>query len=145
MLPITEFNKNKNSRDGYQDKCRKCFSDYNRKRYASNREKFKADVRRYREENPERCLMTRLKACAKNPTHYNANKAVEAALKAGVIKNPQVCAGCGCKPPEHRIEAHHHDYSDPLNVVWLCTPCHREMDKRRRLHEQAMGSGSVSD
>lgn len=37
MLPLSEFNKNKNSRDGLQDVCRDCFSEYNKKRYALDR------------------------------------------------------------------------------------------------------------
>lgn len=75
-LQISEFNKNRNSRDGLQDTCRECFSAYNRKRYASNREKFKAQAKRYKAENPDKELETRLKACKKRPTAKNAYKAV---------------------------------------------------------------------
>lgn len=134
-LPIEDFNKNKRNRDGLQDRCRECFSKYNKARYAANPERFKADVAAYRANNPKAHMETRLRACAKNPTRTNANRAVEAALKAGAIENPGVCYGCGCKAGEHRIEAHHHDYSKPLDVVWLCTPCHRRMDAQRRIRE----------
>lgn len=37
-LPLDQFNKNRGSNDGLQDRCRECFSKYNRKRYAKNRE-----------------------------------------------------------------------------------------------------------
>ena len=33
-LPLSEFNKNRNNKDGYQDRCRECFSKYNAARYA---------------------------------------------------------------------------------------------------------------
>ena len=135
-LPLTKFNKNRKRKDGLQDRCRDCFSEYNKKRYASNREKFKTMVKKYREENPCNELDTRIKMCAKNPNKKNAHMAVDAAIRAGVIENPQVCYGCGCKPPEHRIEAHHHNYSKPLEVIWLCTPCHRRMDQQRQKEEQ---------
>lgn len=138
-LPVSEFNKKRNSRDGLQDTCRKCFSDYNRERYASDRERFKSQVKRYRSENPDRELKTRLKACKKNPTARNAYKVVDAALRAGVITRPDVCYGCGCSSSEHRIEAHHHDYSKSLDVIWLCTPCHRRMDMRRQEREMKEG------
>lgn len=134
-LPISEFNKRRTAKDGLQDRCRDCFSAYNRRRYASNREKFKADVKRYREENPNNELETRLKTCKKNTTAKNAHRAVAAAIRAGVIERPNTCSGCGCSNTEHRIEAHHFDYSDPLNVIWLCTPCHRALDANRRVHE----------
>lgn len=81
ILPSDQFNKNKNSKDGLQHRCRQCFSEYNKARYANNPEKFKADVKRYKEENPESCLKTRIKTCMKNPTHMNASRVVEAALK----------------------------------------------------------------
>ena len=135
VLPLSEFNKNKNSNDGLQDKCRHCFSEYNKKRYAARREKFKSDVKKYREENPRALFNTRLKTCSKNPSRMRACRVIEAALNAGIIERPHRCFGCGCSDQEHRIEAHHHDYSKPLDVIWLCTPCHRRMDARRRIQE----------
>lgn len=134
-LPVSEFNKRRGNKDGLQDRCRDCFSRYNKMRYAANREKTKEAVRKYREENPGNCLETRLKACKKNPTRTNANRAIDTAIKAGVIERPHICSGCGCSDSEHRIEAHHYDYSKPLDVIWLCTPCHRSMDARRRVAE----------
>ena len=134
-LPLSEFNKNRNNKDGLQDKCRACFSEYNKKRYASDPERHKANARKYREENLENVFATRMKMVEKNPNHKNANEAVVLALKLGHISNPGVCYGCGATSDERRIEAHHHDYSKPLDVVWLCTPCHRRMDAQRRVRE----------
>lgn len=134
-LPLTDFNKNRNSKDGLQEACRSCFSKYNRERYAKNREKIKSDVKDYRKNNPENVFDTRMRICEKNPTMVNAQKAVYEAVKAGIIERPRHCSGCGCSDEEHRIEAHHSDYSKPLDVIWLCTPCHRELDKRRITHD----------
>ena len=33
---------------------------------------------------------------------------------------PAPCAKCGAK----KVQPHHHDYSKPLVVTWLCRPCH---------------------
>lgn len=52
------------------------------------------------------------------------NKANRTELEA-----PEACEGCGLK---RRLEKHHHDYSRPLLVVWLCKPCHVIADKIRR-------------
>ena len=121
-LPISEYNKRAPSPDGLQDRCRECFSRYNRARYAANREATKAAVYKYRDENPDKVLETRLKVCAKNPTHRTAYRAVEAAITAGVIERSVKCQGCGL---EHDfIHGHHHDYTAPLAVIWLCPKCH---------------------
>lgn len=133
--PLSEFNKLRKSKDGHQSICRACCSAYNKARYASDPERHKGNVRKYRENNPRKVLETRLKTCAKSPSRTRANKVVEAALACGELENPGVCYGCGCVAGEHRIEAHHHDYSKPLDIVWLCTPCHRRMDQQRRMHE----------
>lgn len=133
--PLSEFNKNRGSKDGLQDRCRSCFSRYNKARYASDPERHKRNVRTYRENNPRKVFESRLKTCEKNPSKARAYKVVEAALACGEISNPGVCYGCGCSSDEHRIEAHHHDYSKPLEIIWLCTPCHRRMDAQRRVRE----------
>ncbi len=134
-LARSEFNKNKNNKDGLQDRCKECFRRYNRERYLRTKEETKRRVAAYRRDNPRKVFETRLKTCLANPDMKRAQKVVEAALKCGELVNPGVCSGCGCKAGEHRIEAHHHDYSKPLDVIWLCTPCHRQMDARRRTHE----------
>lgn len=135
MLPESEFNKDAGAKDGLQSRCRECFSKYNKERYAANKEKFKADVKKYKEENPEKVFWTRMKIAKEKPTRKNYYRAVDAALKAGVLFRPDHCSGCGCSDKEHRIEAHHAMYDDPLEVIWLCTPCHRRMDAERRKRE----------
>lgn len=136
-LPLAMFSRDSRSSDGFQYVCKRCVSEYNRSLYALNREAKKAAVRQYKSENPEKVLETRLAICAKRPNQKNAYRAMDAAIAAGVMQRPRVCSGCGCSDSEHRIEAHHHDYTRPLDVIWLCTPCHRRLDQRRALREAA--------
>lgn len=138
-LPISEFNKNRNSRDGHSFRCRSCASEYNKARYAANKERFKSDIYAYRAEHPEQVLRTREKTCEKNPTQRNAYRVLQQAMECGLVENPGYCYGCGCTEEEHRIEAHHHDYSKPLDIIWLCTPCHRRMDQQRQDRENRLG------
>ena len=46
---------------------------------------------------------------------------VMVAIKKGLI-NPQPCEVCG----EEKSQAHHDDYSKPLEVRWLCNKHHRQ-------------------
>lgn len=53
---------------------------------------------------------------------YNA---VSIAIKNKIIKkNP--CYNCGSKI---KLEAHHVDYTKPLDIIWLCKKCHIDLHK----------------
>ena len=53
-----------------------------------------------------------------------AHKAVRAAVRRGELIRPKFCEDCDGAPA--RIEAHHEDYSKPLEVDWLCRLCHQK-------------------
>jgi len=44
------------------------------------------------------------------------------AVNKGVLVRPSTCGDCGEYFP--KIIAHHEDYSKPLDVAWVCKPCH---------------------
>lgn len=50
-----------------------------------------------------------------------ARNMVKKALKTGEIKKPKQCELCDKKTS---LEAHHIDYTKPLEVYWLCDACH---------------------
>lgn len=63
----------------------------------------------------------------------NAARAkVYRAIRSGELIS-QPCEVCGATK---NIEAHHWDYSKPLDVQWLCREHHIEADKQRRILEQ---------
>ena len=57
---------------------------------------------------------------ARYPERVKARKKVAHALLVGRIKK-KPCQNCG----DPKVFAHHHDYSKPLEVEWLCRQCHR--------------------
>lgn len=57
------------------------------------------------------------------PERKKAHLRVYQALKKGTLSK-QPCFICG-----EKAEAHHCDYSRPLDVVWLCSPHHRQAHK----------------
>lgn len=62
----------------------------------------------------------KLKDKQRHPVEHKAREAVKRAKKSGKII-PQPCFVCG----EIKVHAHHEDYLKPLDVKWLCSPCHR--------------------
>lgn len=55
-----------------------------------------------------------------------ARRAVAYAVKMGKLKKPSECECCGS---EKRLEGHHIDYNQPLEVEWLCRKCHMLLHK----------------
>ena len=64
---------------------------------------------------------------AKHPERLPANEAVTRAIKSGdLVRMP--CAVCGYSAA--RSNAHHPDYSRPLEVIWLCAKHHNLLHTR---------------
>ena len=55
-----------------------------------------------------------------------ASPKVAQAIKIGTLTKPSQCSNC---PSTGRIEGHHNDYYKPLEVIWLCIPCHNQIHK----------------
>lgn len=61
--------------------------------------------------------------------HWDKQKArmmVKEAVRTGKLTRPTCCSKCDT---ETKIEGHHEDYTKPLEVIWVCRSCHRELDK----------------
>lgn len=61
----------------------------------------------------------------KNPDKVIAHRAIRVAVKNGTIKKSKVCEVCNLAPA---TGSHHADYSKPLEVVWICKVCHKEVE-----------------
>lgn len=65
---------------------------------------------------------------AKKPAQAKVDKAV----RTGRMTRPETCEMCGESPPpmkdgRSRIQGHHEDYTKPMEVQWLCQPCHHRV------------------
>jgi len=56
-----------------------------------------------------------------DPSAYYAHSKLDDAVKRGLVARPVVCEGC---QEERPLSGHHDDYDRPLEVRWLCQPCH---------------------
>jgi hypothetical protein len=63
----------------------------------------------------------RIAESKRKPERKTSRMRVIAAVRSGRLVRPERCEACGidCYP-----DAHHEDYSKPLEVRWLCRPCH---------------------
>lgn len=133
--PIDEFYKHKMMADGHLGKCKDCTKLDEKNRFHA---KCKDPV--WMEKELERCRKKsakarsegkisdketikkgKLKWQSKNRHKRSAHQKVSNAIRDGkLIRQP--CEICG----ELRVQAHHDDYSKPLDVKWLCTKHHAE-------------------
>lgn len=72
----------------------------------------------------------------------HANYLVHRAVRDGHLV-PKPCEVCGATETvgphgKHRIHAHHPDYNKPLEVIWLCMPCHRKLRQKSALGPNTM-------
>lgn len=123
--PLSEFYPHPRMADGRLGKCKDC----TRRDVAENREKRIVEVHAYdrdRYQRPERkaaVYRSKIRRMRLDPTKDYARKAVARALKSGrLVRQP--CFYCGAP----KVEAHHDDYSRPLDVRWACFKCHRERE-----------------
>ena len=108
--PLTEYYGGK----GY---CRPCCYAKSRDWHQSHKER-KADINRaWRKRNHDRRQLLN-----------GVTNALHSAIRAGKLERGTECATCGSTSA---IEAAHFDYDQPLNVLWLCRPCHRQWDAIR--------------
>lgn len=105
--------------DGYLNKCKKCTKQDVKTNYSTNREHY-AEYEKKRWGNPERRRYSQ-SLVNSNKSRKQTHSAVSNAIRDGKMsKKP--CVVCG----ETKVQAHHHDYSKPLDVVWLCRKHHLE-------------------
>ena len=96
---------NKNRRK-YYEKHKEEISKKRREYYLKNRKPLKEKV------GPEE----KIKERARSYTHW--------ALRSGKIRKPINCEKCGL---ECKTEIHHKNYFKPMDIQFLCSPCHRSI------------------
>lgn len=116
---------------GFDSYCKDCRRKHNKKNfkqfYGKNRDKVLEQQREYSktEKGKIKSRNNQKKMYLKHRDKFNARYKVHEAIKKGlIIKKP--CGICG----KVKVEAHHEDYSKPLEVIWLCQKHHRILEGR---------------
>ena len=117
VKPSPEFHKRAASVDGLSARCKKCQRAYDVARRDSSKRKAQREANRprYAHKQTEYSRSWR----RRNPEKYKAHNILYAAVRDGKLAKG-VCEECG----SIQTEAHHDDYTKPLEVRWLCAKHH---------------------
>jgi|GEM_PF-6821707 len=82
--------------------------------------------------SPRRSETDRVNAWRKrHPEKLAAQLAVRSAIEKKQMVKPRICDRCWVEYRSRgELQAHHRDYSKPLQIVWLCRACHLEAHGR---------------
>lgn len=120
--PLLDFYPHPQMADGYLNRCKDCVkSRIKRRRVEAIEEYRQRDRARFKTpERKEVVKRARAKMREEHPEKIKARAAVSNAIRDGrITKEP--CHLCG----NPNSEAHHEDYSRPLDVHWVCQECHQ--------------------
>jgi len=114
---------------GYDQWCRSCNAEYHQERVAADpllvekhKQSSREAARRYKEQTG--------RYFGQGTDKVKARVMVSDRLHRGLLTKPESCSRCG--KTTIKLHAHHHDYSKPLDVEWLCIPCHRQEHKNQK-------------
>lgn len=126
VLPLGRFYKHPRMGDGHLNKCIECTKMDMKAHRIMNPGQYRQyeAVRSIRPERIKANMKHIQEWRSKNPERYKAQNAVNNALRDGRLKRASACQVCGAI---FELHAHHADYSKPLDVLWVCPKCHRDL------------------
>lgn len=92
------------------------FSMYKEEYYRTNREHILETNAAWRQKNPDKIYKYNHKDIESGK--HSARSAVRRAMVKGVLTKED----CACGRAD--VQAHHENYSKPLDVIWMCPMCH---------------------
>jgi ribosomal protein S27AE len=126
IKPRTEF------KPDWHRVCRACYNIQQRAEYKQDSAAREEAIRKCKEydkaHREERKIRQRAYDKTRDPLKKRAVRFAQRKIREGKIIRPNTCPRCGST--SRRIEAHHKDYSKPLEVEFLCSRCHKEMHLR---------------
>ena len=103
------------------------YTKYDREKYLKNKKKRIAQVKKWQRNNKELQNVYSKRWQRKNENKRIAQRSVKYAIEKGILIRPGVCSKCliECQP-----DGHHEDYSKPLEIMWLCRQCHKDIHSK---------------
>jgi hypothetical protein len=153
IKPYSEFKKDNRNKGGAGSPCLECYKIYLnsphqkegsylrvKKWWSLNKEKMRGNPkllkrwREYQQKNKEKIKIYNKQYCKKNRENYRiwakrfpekqrAREKTRHLIRIGIIKKPENCQICNEKI---KLQVHHKDYSNHLDVIFLCLSCHKK-------------------
>lgn len=140
--PFDDFYHHPHSKDGRQEKCKECtksavranraakidyYRSYDKMRFQRDPHR-RASNKKYADTDKGRevAAKARLRFLKTSPEKRAAHIILGNAVRSGRINKPLSCSRCDRIPRRRDLHGHHHDYSKPLDVEWVCVICHAE-------------------
>lgn len=142
VRPINMFGTERLARDHHRCECRECgralaktyYQEHAKQLcahkatfYREHRQQELARAREYRVAHPEKRRTWQQRYRLLHQQRCKAWELVKNSIEKNVLQRPSECVQCKkrCIP-----EAHHEDYSRPLQLKWLCRACHRKLHRK---------------
>ena len=126
VKPIEEFYAHPAMGDGHLGKCKECTKKDTKERTILHSDIVRAyDCARAKTKERIQYSVQHTKDWRlKNPEKYKAHCILNNALRDKKIIKSESCQICG---KQKKLQAHHYDYSKPLDVIWICAECHGQI------------------
>lgn len=146
--PLDDFYRHSKMADGRLGKCKECTkADVNKNRAENleyyqeyDRNRFQYDLERrslqldqmkdWAAKNPEKLAELKKDWTTRNPEKIHCHYALNNAIRDGKVTKSASCQACGKSGV--KTHGHHHDYTKPLDVQWLCAQCHAHIHRMER-------------
>jgi len=122
----SDFYYHESSKDKLRSYCKNCDHKSSALRNRADPDRAIKDKARFSTEQGRADKLSQVKRYhEKYPERYKARQELNRAIRNGIIiqKPCKVCGFC-------ITEAHHDDYSKPLDVIWLCKKHHAERHRK---------------
>ena len=123
--PLSDFYVRKSSLDGHRSWCKDCDKKSALDWGVKYRGKAAKYLQQWKKKNPGKVAGHKLRHRLKHPEKVKARSRAAQAARNGILEKSL----CPCGRAE--VEAHHEDYSKPLEVIWLCHRCHIKLHSER--------------
>ena len=123
--PLSEFYKHSGMADGHLGKCKECTKRENRENREKRIEQY-TEYEQKRARTPKRRKARVESLRRRDPIKRRATYLTSNAIRDGrLVRQP--CEVCGAE----KVEAHHDDYSKPMEVRWLCRKHHLDIHGKK--------------